>query len=134
MHQSDTGRIHDDHYPANTREVRVGYGYPVSGYPLQFLHALCLYVERLGLSAHACSLWNVSGSRLMHARFNFLVPVRGMSSHACFMNMLRANRPSRQPQSIRPFVWTTRRPPVTTRPRSTDSRRQTQTPHPHGRS
>jgi hypothetical protein len=31
MHQSDTGRIQDDHYPANTREVRVGYGYPVSG-------------------------------------------------------------------------------------------------------
>jgi hypothetical protein len=84
MHQSDTGRIHDDHYPANTREVRVGYGYPVSGYPLQFLHALCLYVERLGLSAHACSLWNVSGSRLMHARFNFLVPVRGMSSPCLF--------------------------------------------------
>jgi hypothetical protein len=44
MHQSDTGRIQDDHYPANTREVRVGYGYPVSGYPLQFLRALCLCV------------------------------------------------------------------------------------------
>jgi hypothetical protein len=44
VHQSDTGRIQDDHYPANTREVRVGYGYPVSGYPLQFLRALCLCV------------------------------------------------------------------------------------------
>jgi hypothetical protein len=48
MHQSDTGRIQDDHYPANTPEVRVGYGYPVSGYPLQFLCVLCLCVERLG--------------------------------------------------------------------------------------
>jgi hypothetical protein len=27
------GRIRDDYYPANTREVRVRYGYPVSGYP-----------------------------------------------------------------------------------------------------
>jgi hypothetical protein len=102
MHQLDTGRIQDDHYPVNTREVRVGYGYPVSGHPLQFLRALCLCVERLGPCSFkfssACA-WNVS-------------------AHACFIHMPHANRPSRpaspgQPirSSVRRFVETTRRPP-----------------------
>jgi hypothetical protein len=66
MHQSDTGRIQDDHYPVNTREVRVGYGYPVSGYPLQFLRALCLCVVPTCVVPVRCSC----------VRFNFLVPAR----------------------------------------------------------